>query len=366
MVEPGPDFQPPFCPRPGCAFHLNSTGWRFKKNGTHHRRFDDRAIQRYRCHHCGRSFSSQTFSTTYWLKRPDLLAPTLHGLLSGSAYRQIARAQQVSPSTVELQAARLGRHMLLVHEERRPRHSPSEPIVLDGFESFEHSQYWITHLNTVVGAESHFCYATSVAELRRKGRMKPRQKKRRAQLEERYGRPDPKSIEKSAAEVLALVVPPGVPEVTLRSDDHRAYPRALARLPDRSFRHEVTSSKLPRTTGNPLFPVNLLHLLMRHSGANQKRETIAWSKRNQSMLWRDALHRVWRNYVKHFSERRKKGSPAMRLGLADRILSWSELLAQRLFVTRMELPTPLDRYYWGRVPTRQIPNAREHRLRYAF
>jgi len=161
-------------------------------------------------------------------------------------------------------------------------------------------------------------------------------------------------------------VPPGVPEVTLRSDDHRAYPRALARLPDRSFRHEVTSSKLPRTTGNPLFPVNLLHLLMRHSGANQKRETIAWSKRNQSMLWRDALHRVWRNYVKHFSERRKKGSPAMRLGLADRILSWSELLAQRLFVTRMELPTPLDRYYWGRVPTRQIPNAREHRLRYAF
>jgi hypothetical protein len=256
--------------------------------------------------------------------------------------------------------------MLLVHEALRPRTPPDEPIVLDGFETFEYSQYWITHLHTVVGARSHFCYATTAAELRRKGRMKPRQKRRRTQLEERYGRPDSKAIEKSAAEALALVVPPGAPPVTLRSDDHRAYPRALARLRDRSFRHEVTSSKAPRTTGNPLFPVNLLHLLMRHSGANQKRETIAWSKRNQSMLWRDALHRVWRNYAKHVSERRKAGSPAMRLGLTDRILCWSELLVQRLFVTRMELPTPLDRYYWGRVPTRQIPNAREHRRRYAF
>ena len=152
----------------------------------------------------------------------------------------------------------------------------------------------------------------------------------------------------------------------LRSDEHKAYPRAVKRLPDRRLRHETTSSKAPRTPFNPLFPVNLLHLLMRHSGSNQKRETIAWSKRNQSMVWRDAAHRVWRNWAKHFSERRKQGSPAMELKLIDRLLTWPEILGQRLFATRVRLEGPLGGYYGGRIPTRQMPRARAHRLGYAY
>ncbi len=365
MVEPPPSFTPPFCPNPRCDFHLDSKGWRFKRNGFHNRAFDQRRIQRYRCLRCSRTFSNQTFSTTYWLKRPDLLEPILHGLLSCSGYRQIARAQSVSPSTIELQAARLGRHMLLFHETRRPHGIPKEPIVVDGFETFEYSQYWITHLNTVVGACSHFIYATTVAELRRKGRMTALQKRRHQKLEARYGRPDPKSVQKSMAAAIAMVVPRGANDVVVRSDQHKAYPRALKELPGRRFRHEQTSSKEPRTPSNPLFPVNLLHLLMRHGGANQKRETIAFSKRNQSMVWRDAVHRVWRNYAKHISERRRGGSPAMRLGVFKRLLRWDEILRQRLFVSRLDLARPLPDYYFGQIPTRQVPNAREHQLRYA-
>jgi transposase-like protein len=365
MVEPPADFTPPFCPHPTCDFHQNSTGWRFKKNGFHLRQLDRRRIQRYRCVHCGRTFSNQTFSTTYWLKRPDLLEAVLHGLVSCSGYRQIARAQGVSPTTIEGLAARLGRHSILFQELHRPRGAPSEPIVLDGFETFEYSQYWITHLNTVVGAESHFTYATTAAELRRKGTMTARQKARRAELEARYGRPDPKAIEKSVAQALRLVVPEGAPVVVLRSDEHPAYARALRRLPGHRFHHETTSSKARRTPQNPLFPVNLLHLLMRHSGSNQKRETIAWSKRNQSMVWRDAVHRVWRNYAKHVSERAKRGSPAMRLGLFERLLTWQQILGRRIFVGHVALPEPLDDYYYGRIPTRQLPNAREHCRRFA-
>jgi transposase-like protein len=366
MVEPGTSFTPPHCPNPSCPFHLDPQGWRFKKDGHHFRRCDRRQIQRYRCSHCRRSFSSQTFSTTYWLKRPDLLEPVLHGLLSCSAYRQIARARAVSQSTVALHANRLGRHMLLFSEQRRPVGGPKEPLVLDGFETFELSQYWITHLNNLIGAESHFAYATTVAELRRKGRMTRKQKRRRRELEARYGRPDPRAIEKSVAEALLLVVPRGSGESTLRSDDHPAYPRALRSLrPERRFRHEVTSSKERRTPANPLFPANLLHLLYRHGGSNHKRETIAFSKRNHAMLMRESVTRVWRNFVKHVSERRRRGTPAMRLGLTTRPLTWGEILGERIFVTRVELPAPLDRYYFGRVPTRQIPSAREHRLRYA-
>ena len=366
MASAPSNFVPPFCPNADCDFHLDSKGWRYKKDGHHYRQCDRRFVQRYRCTHCGRSYSSQTFSTSYWLKRPDLLLPILHGLLSCSAFRQIARAQSVSPSTVELHAARLGRHMLLFHEELRPKRAPAEPLVFDGFESFAYSQYWPAHLNTVVGAISHFHYATTVAELRRKGARTAKQTLRRAVLEKEFGRPDPKEIEKSAAAALALVVPEHSALIVLRTDDHRAYPRALRRLKDRHFSQAITSSKQARNSQNPLWPVNLLHSLMRHNGANHKRETIAWSKRAQSMVWRDALHRVWRNYVKHFSERRKDESPAMRLGLLKSRLHWPVILASRLFVTRVQLLSPLDEYYWGRIPTRQIPNARVHRLRFAY
>jgi transposase-like protein len=366
MVEPDENFTPPFCPNRKCKYHSSSTGWPVKKNGFHFRQFDQRHVQRYACLHCEKTFSSQTFSTTYWLKRPDLLHTIYKGLLSCAAFRQVARVEGVSPSTIDRQACRIGRHMMLFHELHRPKACPEEPLVVDGFESFEFSQYWPTHLNTVVGADSHFVYATTVAELRRKGRRTDRQTHRREQLEGQFGRPDPKSIEKSVAAGLALVVPPGSQRVVLETDEHKAYVRSLKRLPDRSFEHHQTSSKAPRTSRNALFPINLLHLLMRHSGSNHKRETIAWSKRNQSMVWRDSVHRCWRNYGKHISERKKEGSPAMRLGLFDRILTWPDLAATRLFPSRIRLAEPLDRYYWGRIKTRQIPNGREHEARFAY
>jgi len=366
MDLPDRDFEPPFCPNPDCDFHTKSQGWRFKKDGTHARKCDQRSVQRYRCGHCRRSFSTQTYATDYWLKRPDVLHPVLLGLLSCSGFRQIARAQGISPSTVALHSGRLGRHMQLFHETWRPKHAPREPLVVDGFETFEFSQYWPTHLNTVVGAESHFIYATTLAELRRKGRMTKEQKIRRAQLEALHGKPDPQAIEKSVRDALALTVPVGSPEVVVRSDEHKAYPRALRALAGRELRHETTSSKRARTPQNPLFAVNTLHRLMRHDGANHKRETIACSKRNQSMWYRDSVHTVWRNYVKHTSEARKDASPAMRIGVTDRLLSWPQILSKRLFVTRIPLPESQQPYYWGRIPTRQIPNARDHRLRYAF
>ncbi len=354
-------FQPPHCPNPQCRYHSDPGGWRYKRDGFHHRQCDGRRIQRYRCSRCRRSFSTQTFSTTYWLKRPDLLGLLLQTSLACSGLRQMARLYGVSPSTVALHLARAGRHCLLYHERRRPRAAPTEPLVLDGFETFEFSQYWVTHLNTLVGAESHFVYATTVSELRRKGRMTPEQKARRQELEAHYGRPSPRSVQRGVAEALARILPEGASAI-VRSDDHRQYPPALAPW---SIHHEVTSSKAPRTPQNPLFPVNLYHFLLRHDGANHKRETIAFSKRNQAMLWREAIHRVWRNHVKQLSERRGGGTPAMRLGLEAAPLNWAAIFAERIFPSRTPLDPSMRRAYFGKIPTRQLARARDHRLRYA-
>jgi len=169
---------------------------------------------------------------------------------------------------------------------------------------------------------------------------------------------------------MALALEIAAPEpqrIVYRSDEHDDYPRALARLARRGYviHHERTSSREARTAGNPLFPVNRLDLLLRHNSANHKRETIAFSKRHQAVVERAAWLLVWQNFTKPFSERRGGGTPAMRLGLTTRPLPIRELLARRLFPSRVELPAEWARYYRGEVVTRRMANERRHRLKLA-
>jgi hypothetical protein len=184
-------------------------------------------------------------------------------------------------------------------------------------------------------------------------------------LETRYGRADPRATRRAVAELVARVVPPGA-RVVIRSDEHRDYPRALGRLADRALRHETTSSRVPRTARNPLFPVNLADLLLRHGGGNHKRETIAFSKRRQGAVYRAWIWLVWRNYMKATSERRRDDPPAVRIGQIPRRLALRNVLAARRFPTRTPLEGWSAHCYYARIPTRALPTAREHRLRYAF
>ena len=354
---------PPHCPNPSCAFHCSPTGWRFKRIGFFHPEHSRRRpIQRYLCLHCRRSFSSQTFMTTYWMRRPDLQPAIFYRILACSGFRQIAREFGVAPTTILNHVIRLGRHCLLFQQVHRP--IPKEPVALDGFESFEYSQYFPCHFNNLVGKASHFFYLFTESPLRRKGRMTAHQLRQRTRLEARLGRPDPKAIQKGVAELLRLATKPGQ-SLELHTDDHPAYLRAIRSLPDLKVRHLITPSVERRTPKNPLFPVNLLDLLIRHGSANHKRETIAFSKRRQGAIERLAILQIWRNFIKPFSERRGGGTPAQRLGLLDRALSVGDILRRRLFKSVVGLPETLARYYRREVMTAALPANRTNRLSYA-
>ncbi len=364
-MSPSRLFSPPAsCPNPRCDSRKKSTPWRYKKKGFFFRDQKPHRIQRYLCHHCGRNFSSQTFEASYWLRHGRLLEPLFKRLVSCSGLRQIAREMEVSHSTIQRLTERLGRHCLLFHERMRPRTVPAEPLVLDGFRTFEHSQYWPMDLNLLVGT-SHYVYGFNDAELRRSGTMRPSQRRKRARLEKRHGRPDPQATRRQVEELLRRVVPPGGTAV-IRSDEHQAYPQAMRRLHDRTFQHEATSSKAARTTQNPLFPVNLADLLLRHCGANHKRETIAFSKRRQGALYRAAIWVVWKNYIKSLSENRRDAPPAKRLGLIQRALTVRQILMNRLFPDREAVSGWLEACYFGRIPTRAIDVCRVHRAKYAI
>jgi hypothetical protein len=321
-------------------------------------------IQRFTCRACGRSFSSQTFSSTYWQKRPDLAAQIFMKTVGGMANRQIARDLRVSPATVDHHLSRLGRHCLLFHLAQIQDTSAPTEIVVDGFETFEFSQYYPFHHNLAVEKGTDFLLYFTDSELRRKGRMTEHQKRRRAELERRFGRPDPKAIETGMTELLDVVLQ-GRASATVHSDDHRAYVRAIRRL-ECEIRHLVTPGSAHRDQDNKLWEVNLADLLIRHSSANHKRETIAWSKRRQCSAERLAIFLVWRNYLKGRREKvRGSPTPAMARGMVGRPLAVEEVLGARLFPGHAALPPSWERYYFKVVSTRAIAHERRHELKYA-
>jgi transposase-like protein len=357
------DWLPPFCPNPHCDSHATPETWRFKKKGFYFRKRGPRRVQRYNCRSCLRNFSTQTFSTTYWLKYPHTLAPLFHRILSCSGLRQIAREFGLTHSSVQRRVERLGRHCLLLLEEFRPR-TIRETLVLDGLRTFEKGQYWPFDLNLLVGA-SYYVYGFNDAELRRSGTMRPDQRAKRVELENVHGRPHPQATRIAVQELVERVVPPGA-SVRIESDEHKAYPQAFKRLRDRQIEHRTTSSKKSRTAKNPLFPANLTDLLIRHDGANHKRETIAFSKRRQGALYRVAIWAVWRNFMKSRSENRRDDPAGVMLGVIPERLGVNDVLRSRRFPWRQELSDWITRCYFAEIPTRRQARCRRHQLSYAI
>ena len=276
--------------------------------------------------------------------------------------RQIARALACSPSTVAHQIARLGRHCLLVQARELARIESLDEVAIDGFETFEWSQYFPFHHNVAVDvASGYFLYHTD-SPLRRKGRMTAQQKTRRLALEAELGKAHPNAVEIGVRELLQILPKK---RVTIRSDDHPAYPRAIASL-GLEVIHRVTSSKDRRDERNPLWEVNLLDLMIRHSTAAHKRETIAWAKRRQASIEKLSIFQVWRNYMKRRREKRISATSAMLLGLAQRPWRMRDLLAGRLFYEKAGLSDRWRDYYRRNVTTRALTVNRTHKLVLAF
>jgi IS1 family transposase len=242
--------------------------------------------------------------------------------------------------------------------------SPCADIAADGFVSFEFSQYFpFEHLVAVDRQTSFIPYFTD-APLRRSGRMTERQKRQRQQLERRLGRPDPRAVEKGMRELLTVSLE-GASTAVVCTDEHRAYRRAMRDLPV-EITHRRTSSRDVRDRHNELFEINALDMFLRHSSANHRRETIAFSRRRQRSAERLAVFVVWKNFVKRRWEKRCRQTPGMLQGLVERVWGVAEVLRERFFPRLVDVPARWRDYYWGRVVTPVLGVNRRHELRYAF
>jgi len=285
--------------------------------------------------------------------------------VGGMANRQIARDIKVSPETINRHIARLGRHSMLFHQAMMQSTAPVKEVVVDGFETFELSQYYPVHHHLAVEKGTDFFIYFTDSELRRKGRMTEAQKQKRQRLEITLGRPNPKAIEIDMRELLEISLK-DCRQAIVYSDDHHAYRRSIKSI-GKQIDHRVTSGKDHRDKNNSLWEINLLDLLIRHCNANHRRETIAWSKRRQASAERLLILLIWRNYMKGRREKKRKSpTPAMMRGMMDYPLEIKEFLGKRIFRTMVDLPPRWSEYYDRKVDTRGVENQRRHELKYAY
>jgi len=365
LINPSKNWQPPHCPHVNCKSHGQLPDqWEYYHISPYYRRTDNRNIQRYKCVSCEGTFSTQTFSTTYWQKRPNLDEKIFTHSVNGMANSQIARVLGCAPSTVDRKLARLGRHCLLFLLTMLKAGIQPDEIVYDGLETFEFSQFHPYYLNIAVEKSSDYILFLNESELRRKGTMTSQQKIKRKHLEDLHGRPDPRAIEKSTTEIFDILIE-DQPKVAVFTDKHRQYTRPLLEYGSQ-VTHFQTSSKEHRGHNNNLFAVNRLDMMLRHGNKNHTRETIAFSKRRQAGIEKAAVFAVYMNFVMDRRQRGIKGfTPAMARGVVDRKFNYDDIFDCRRFVFKFDLPGKWKEYYFREVITRALPRNKGHTLKYA-
>lgn len=352
-----------FCPHKECRYHHTApdSGW-YVASGFYTTKCFGR-VPRYRCRACGRFFSRQTFSLDYYAKK-RLSFSSLEILVSSSmSIRALSRFFQVSCGTIQNRIDRLSRQAIAVHHQLRTLRTQHEAICIDGFVSFDRSQYFPNNITLAVTADSQFIVALSHATLRRSGRMTPAQKRTRARLDACYHF-ERHALERSFSELLDRLarehrLSPPTPLILI-TDEKKEYRRALSA--HSAFRthdaapwliHQTVSSLLPRTRDNPLFASNYTDRELRKDQAAHRRETVCVARNVANMLNRLCVYILWHNYHKPYRIKagiHEQTTHAAAAGIAPArarlALKW--MRSERAFVTRLALDT-LDTKLWYRL-----------------
>ncbi len=342
-------FQPPYCPNPACALHHPSAArgtlfWR--RHATKSlKRFPYKQV-RFRCLRCQRTFCASFFKF-YYRQRTWGLNEEIHALYHGGfTKRRIARRLKVSEHLVRIRLRKMKEWKLLVHAQLTNTLPIHEPIVYDGIENFAFSQYDPNNTNHAVGKESLFIYDFNFAPLNRKGRMSPRQRRRKLRLEEQFGAYPRNAIRTSTKRLFRRLLTK-TPALTVYSDRHFQYRRVVEEDINARIRHVTVSSKIARNFRNPLFAVNNIDLQLRQDSSAFKRETISFPKHSLAHMEAFILHALYRNYMrpKFWGTHRSdpgcsKRSPAMELGITNKIFSFADMFQER--VTRHHVPLNED------------------------
>ncbi|TVR05059.1 MAG: hypothetical protein EA403_03595, partial [Spirochaetaceae bacterium] len=172
VQEDTPDtFEPPFCLNPKCRYHCERAAgkaavpWFYRHGSYHTEAFGE--VPRFRCRHCGRGCSRQSFRLDYYAKRVLDYRELLRQLVSCGSTRDMSRAFCATTSTVANRIERLARAAAALHAGVLQRIGVGEPLVIDGFQNFALSKYFPNNINVLIGQHSGLLYDCDYRTIRR-------------------------------------------------------------------------------------------------------------------------------------------------------------------------------------------------------
>lgn len=320
-------FAPPFCPIPGCPSGDPQQAFTWHRRGRYRRACDGRWIPRFHCHSCDRSFSSQTFRSSYRYRKPFLHHLLIQLLCSKVTRRQAARVLGVHRNTVErrfLRFARIGCEFHLSQlEQCRSRGGMIGTFQLDELETFEHHRRLkpIT-MGVLIERKSYFVVNSCAGTLPPRRPLKDGEASRLAAIEAAHGKRQSQSracVRDCALALRSILAPEAA--IIFQSDKKTTYRSEFRRtFSDRLLIHHVTSSKAVRDYRNVLFPINHTLAMMRDGVSALVRRSWGVSKKLLGLQRHVWLWTCYRNYVRGVTVRTKK-TPAQCAGVSDRRFS---------------------------------------------
>ena len=324
-------FQPPRCPNDHCPRHSNPTPAFYVRKGFYHPLCRTHPVPRFRCRTCLRGFSRQTFRADYRDHRPDLNRRVFISLATSTGLRQTARNVGLSLRCTELKFRKLAAHLARLNLNLRSELPAGSSMHFDELETYEGRRNTRPlSLPILIETESRFIIWGESAPIRPRGQMSEARKRAVAEDERRYGKRQDlsrASVQRTLQHGADLASKLEI--VTLHTDEKSTYPR-LAReaFGKERLDHRRTNSKLPRTTWNPLFPINHTDAMARDHMSRLRRESWLVSKQG---CYLDLAFQMWmayRNYVRRRFNHDKE-SPAQVLGVVHRRVMPGELLSWR-------------------------------------
>ncbi len=324
-------FLPPFCPYPACPSRAGEP-FLWHREGCYLRRADGRRVSRFRCRTCQRRFSAQTFRLDFRLQKPHVNPAVLACLVSKVTFRQTARILRVDRKTVHRRLRLFGPALRELHQTllRRGREHGGlfGTFSLDELETYEHNRRLkpLT-MPVLIHRPTRFVVHAEVGKLPARGGLSGRD----VQRKQAQGPRPSESREKvrRCLEVLKEIHDPSE-LVQFVSDRKRLYGMLLKeQFPGRIGTHVQVPSGDARNTANPLFAINHTLASLRDHVSRLVRRTWAASKRGPELMHHVWVWVAWRNYVRSLSNRLRRVSAGMMLGLLRRRLTPADLLRWR-------------------------------------
>ena len=323
-------FTPPRCPRPDCAAHRDPVGQWFLRQGSYQPKCRRSPIPRFRCRHCRRGFSRQTFRYDYRDHAPGCNVPLLRLLTSGVGLRQSARVLAIDIHAVQRKLTKLSAACAALHDNLSPRLAAGRTFLLDEEETFEQASIWPVTMPVLMEKATWFVVATDAAPIRRLAAVGSARRRLQEESEQRHGRRQDGSRASVLRTLRALAQRLDGSALVLRTDQKSSYATLVREVFGSAAQHATTSGKARRDKHNPLFAINTTMAMTRDNNGRLRRRSWLVSKRCSCLQQQMCLFLVYRNYVRcRFNRDGRNDTPARMLGLLPRALQLREVLAWR-------------------------------------